>query len=302
MDTTLTNPKSQTPPAVGGSTTSAPAPEHPLLKGTATLLEGAPGSGKTYSIPTLIEAGLEVFVLVTEPGGEESLLDSMRDRNLSLDKLHYHYIAPAAPAWSDLQDMAKKINTMNYEDLTKLKSGVAKRGYGQFYEMLSTLQNFTCDHCGEEFGGADTWDAKRALVIDSLSGVNTMAWNMTVGAKPAAHQGEWGVAMNAIEAFLNKLTGDLRCFLVLTAHVERELDEVQGGTKIMVSSLGRKLAPKIPRNFSDVIYSYREGDQYYWSTTTAQVDLKTRSLPLSDKIEPSFGAIVKAWQTRQAQT
>jgi predicted ATPase len=34
------------------------------------MLLGASGSGKTYSIRTLLDAGLEVFVLFTEPGME----------------------------------------------------------------------------------------------------------------------------------------------------------------------------------------------------------------------------------------
>ncbi len=239
-----------------------------------------------------------MFVIITDPGGEETLLDSLKAHGLPIDKLHWHYIPPAAPKWSDLQDMALKINTMSFEDLGKLKTGISKRGYTQFYELLSTMANFKCDRTGVEFGPIDSWDYQRAVVIDSFSGLNTMAWTMTVGAKPTAHVGEWGVAMTSIERLLDKLTADLRCFFVLNAHVERELDEVGGGVKIMVSTLGRKLAPKIPRNFSDIILAYREGTEFFWSTVTAGVDLKTRTLPLRDKIDPDFSQIVDVWRER----
>ena len=64
----------------------------------------------------------------------------------------------------------------------------------------------------------------------------------------------------------------------------------------MVSALGTKLAPKLPKDFSDVVYSYREGSQYFWSTITPQMDLKHRLLPLKDKLSPSFGQVVQAWR------
>lgn len=288
-----------TQPAPATATPEAPEPSHTQsLKGTTTLLMGAPGTGKTTSLATLVAAGLETFAVLTDPGGDESLLDAMDRLGLDRGKLHYAYLAPAAPKWADLTDMARKINTMSYEDISKLKSGVAKTGYTQFLQLLSLLANFKCDCCGKEWGAVDAWGAERALALDSFSGINTMIWNMTVGAKPAAHQGEWGVAMNASERFLDKLTADLKCFLVLTAHVDREVDEVMGGTKIMVSALGRKLAPKIPRNFSDVVQPYREGDKFWWTTVATGTDLKARNLPLRDKLEPSFVQIVEAWRKR----
>lgn len=276
---------------------ATPAHTH-TLSGTKTLLLGAPGSGKTYSIPTLVEAGLETFVLITDPGGEESLIDSMERRKLDLAKLHWRYIAPASPDWGVLQDMAKKINMMGYNDLTGLKSGVGKQGYDQFLQVLNTLANFKCDHCGREFGSVTSWGPDRAFVMDSLSGINIMAMDMMIGAKPAAHQGEWGVAMNAEERLVAKLTADTKCFFVLTGHLEREMDEVAGNVQLMAAALGRKLAPKLPRTFSDVIMAYREGDRFFWSTSSSGVDLKSRTLPLRDKLDPSFVQIVERWKER----
>ena len=42
----------------------------------AVLLMGASGSGKTSALTTFIPKGIETFVLVTEPGGAESLVDN----------------------------------------------------------------------------------------------------------------------------------------------------------------------------------------------------------------------------------
>ena len=268
-----------------------------VLPGTSCLLLGAPGAGKTWSLTTYIKAGLELFVVVTDPGGEETLLDAMAAQKLPMEKLHWKYIPPAAPSFDILKDMAKKINTMAYEDLTKLKAGIGTKGYTQFYDLLSCLSNFE-DQNGESFGSVDEWGPDRALAIDSLSGINVMCMDMMIGAKPAAHQGEWGVAMNAEEKLLVKLCSDLRCFFTLTAHLEREVDEVVGGVKLMAGALGRKLAPKLPRNFSDVVSAYREGGEFYWSTIQHNVDLKTRSLPLRDKIAPDEGQFVQAQKKR----
>ena len=267
-----------------------------LIRGSKTLIMGGVGSGKTTCLTTLIQSGLELFVAITDPGGEESLIAAMERNNLPMDRLHWKYIASASPTWATLTKMAEFVNTMGYESLSKLKSGIEKTSYKQFMELLKSASNFECDHCGKEFGPVDTWGPERAFSHDSLSGISTMAYDLMVGAKPTAHQGEWGVAMNVEEKFVRKCCSDLKCFYILTAHVDREIDEVAGGTKIMVSALGRKLAPKLPKDFSDVVYSYREGMDYYWSTMAAGIDLKHRLLPLKDKLTPSFQQIVDAWK------
>jgi hypothetical protein len=52
----------------------------------------------------------------------------------------------------------------------------------------------------------------------------------------------------------------------MISHIEREIDEVLGGSKVMASTLGRKLAPKLPRYFSDVILAEKTGAKFSWST------------------------------------
>ena len=275
---------------------AAPKLDEPLVRGSKTLLMGGVGSGKTTALVTLIEAGLELFVTITDPGGQESLIAAMEKRNLPMDRLHWTYIASASPSWDTLLTMATTINQMSYKDLSEIKQGVAKQSYQQFMQLLVRAKNFKCDHCGKEYGPVDAWGPDRAFSHDSLSGINTMALDLMIGAKPTAHKGEYGVAMNAEEKFIKKCCTDLRCFYVLTAHIDREPDEVGLGTKIMVAALGQKLAPKLPKDFSDVVHTYREGTNYFWSTTAAGIDLKNRLLPLHDKLEPSFGQVVKAWR------
>lgn len=254
--------------------------------GTNTLLLGATGTGKTYALRTFLDAGVTPFILSTEPGIESTLGD------LDSSKLHWHYIPPASIGWDELMDSARKINSFDIKALSGL-SDINKRKYQQFMEVIAQCNNFTCQRTGEEFGDVSTWGPDRAFVIDSLSGLNIMAMNLVVGSKPMKAMADWGIAMDNLERLITKLTTDTRCYFVLTAHVEREIDEVTGGTSIMASTLGRKLAPKIPRFFDDVVMCVKEGASFYWSTTAHGADLKNRNLPLSAKIPPTFAEIVK---------
>lgn len=272
---------------------TVPAITEILIPGPKELLIGGTGTGKTHCIRTLVDAGLEVFCLFTEPG-MEVLAD------VPPEKLHWNYIAPAAPAWADMIDSAKKINTMSLKVLSGLED-VNKRKYQQFFEMLEILSDFPCQRTGKRYGPVDNFGANRALVIDSLSGVNVMAMNLVVGSKPVKSIADWGMAMDNLERLITKLTVDVPCPVVVIAHSERETDEVTGGTTVMASTLGRKLAPKIPRFFSDVINVKREGAEFTWSTMTFGMDLKARNVPYGDKIPPTFKPIIAAWQKRNAE-
>jgi len=259
-----------------------------MTPGFKVLLMGASGCGKTFSIRSLVEAGLEVFVIATEPGIQSVLGD------IPKEKLHWHYIKPAAPSFDDLIANAKKINTMSFESLTK--STFDKQKYSQFLELLGACANFKCDRTGEDYGSVDEWGTDRVLVVDSLSGVNIMAMDLVVGAKPVNAPGDCGVAMDNLERLINRWCTGLDCHFVLTSHLEREKDEVTGGISLMTSTLGQKLAPKVPRFFDDVLQAKRTGKTWMWSSIAPNVDLKTRHLELDDKMNPSFKHILDAWK------
>lgn len=263
------------------------SPQKSPLPGVNELLFGPSGAGKTYSIRTLVDAGITPFCVFTEPGFEVL-------GDVPADKLHWHYVAPATQSWTDMLDMATKVNTLSYESLLKL-SDSNRKNYGQFVELLRTLNNFKCDRTGETFGDVSTWGTNRAIVVDSLTGINQMAMAMQVGGKPVRDQKDWGVAQNMIDFLLQKLCTDTRAHFILIAHAERETDQVLGGSKLMVSTLGRALAPKIPRNFSDVILATKEGDKFVWSTANPNADLKNRNLPNRDNMPPSFGPVIENW-------
>lgn len=275
-----------------------------ILQPPATLLVGPSGSGKTSSIPTQLLAGLEVFVVVTEPGGVESLLDAVERLKAPIDKLHWTTCLPAAAGWSGIEEMITKINSMDQKGLADIKDMGKANFRDAAMRFLNAFRAFKCERTGQEYGDFTTWDDTRAMNVDTLTGWSAMAWGVTVGYKPTANPGEWGIAQNFIEKFLLKINNDRKCFFALMAHLEKEMDEMTGVKRVMVSTLGSKLAPKIPPFFSEVVRTYREVDakgvpSFRWSTLASDQDLKNRALPISANLVPSFVQIVDAYKRRK---
>jgi len=273
-----------------------------ILQPPSVLLEGASGAGKTSSIVTALIAGLNVFVIGTEPGFVDSLIDRCRELKVPLDKLHWMSVLPATEGWEALDEMVSKIGSLDFEGLSKIKGIGKDKTRVPAQKFLSALKDFVCERDGQSYGSFTLWDDTCMLVIDSLSGLSTISWYLTVGNKPTGAPGEWNIAMNFIEALLMKVNSDRQCYFCLTAHIEKEMDEITGVMRIMTSTLGRKLAPKIPRFFSEVVYAKRttQAPQFRWSTIDSSADLKNRVLAVSDVLPPSFVPVVEGHKRRLA--
>ena len=260
-------------------------------------MEGSTGTGKTYSLATLADTGLEVFVLFTE-SGLEAFLGYWTDKGEEVPKnVHWHVLSRASISFSTLETTANTVLTMAQDSLYKM-SDPNRAQHNQFVTLLSSLTNFPDDRTGQKFGAVDKWGPDRVIAIDSLTGINPIAMSLVVGGKPIRSQTDWQIAQDQIWKLLHQLSDGCKCHFVLTAHIERELDIAFGGTKVTVSTLGKALAPRIPPMFSDVILSVREGAKFSWSTANALADLKTRNLELREGIDPSFVQIIKKWQSR----
>lgn len=287
-----------------GAGVQASSPKSPL-NGVNVLVEGLTGTGKTYSLGTLVDSGVDTFVLFTE-AGLETLLGYYTDpppegRGLRFDQipsnLHWHIMPPLVQSFGALAESADKVNKIALDQWAKMVD--PDRGkYNRFVDLLNVLNDFPDDRTGKRFGPVDKWGTGRAICVDSLTGLGHFAMALVIGGKPVKSQPEWGAAQDQLERLLRQLCDGCRCHFILLSHQEREMDQVMGGVKLTVSTLGRALAPKIPPMFSDVVMSYREGAKFLWTTANQSADLKKRNLPLRDAIEPNFRQIIEKWKSR----
>ena len=266
------------------------------LPGVNVMLMGPSGTGKTYAIGTLVDAGIEVFYFAYEAGAE-TLLGYFTDRGLPIpDNLHICTVRAPSASFLEMADAVRYVNTLSFEGLIK-QVDPAKSKYNQLEQFLRNFNNVV-DDTGKAWGDVQTWDSSRALVIDGLTGLCDSAMKACIGGKFARDQKDWGLAQNIVEGIIRKITSESRFHFILISHVERETDPNGGGLKLMASALGRALAPKLPAMFSDVILAKRIGRDFWWDTEDPAADLKTRNLPISGKIPPTFAAIIEKWKSR----
>lgn len=271
------------------------------LQPPAVILCGPPGSGKTSAIATLLRCGIEVFVLVTEPGGVESLLDACTRLKLPITNLHWHSVLPKATGMQAMMQMTDKIGrTIDYDAMAKIKDSFGKEKFRETaMEVLRTIADFHCDRTGQNYGDVTTWGDDRAFVIDSLTGISIISWKLTVGYKPTGAPADYGISQNWIFNLLNDIHCDRQCFFILTTHIEKEPDELTGVKKLHVSTIGQKLAPKVPNFFSEVVLTSRtQAKGFLWSTIDNQMDLKNRALPIGADLTPDFRPVVEAYRNR----
>lgn len=269
------------------------------LSGVNVLLMGPAGTGKTHSIGTLVDSGMEVFYLALEPG-LESLVGYYVDAGKPIpDNLHWHTLKAPKASFTELLDSATKINQLTLESVAKMQD--PNRGkHNRFLDLLSALNNFTDQRTGKTFGPVNEWGTDKVLVIDGLAGINQAAMSLVIGGKPVRNQSDWGIAQDQVEKLLRMLCDHCSCHFILLAHIERETDQILGGIKLMVATLGKALAPKIPPMFSDVILTTRQGAKWTWDTANVQADLKTRNLPIKADIPQDFKQIIDKWKARQS--
>lgn len=273
------------------------------MVGPKILLEGPSGVGKTYAIGTAVDWAArqtpprEVFVLFTE-NGLETLLGYWKDRGLEVPaNLHWHSVKTQPLSLKALTDAAQKVGILSYKSITEMVD--PERGKNNpYYAILQALTDFPDDRTGKKFGNVGDWKSDKIFAIDSLSELANACMKMVIGNKPTASQPDYGIAQNNLMNLLRYFTQGFQPTLILTAHVQRQVDEITGSVKLMTKAIGKAMADDIPQLFSETIYAMREGNAWYWDTAAAGVDTKTRYLPIAGKIKPDIGVIMDKWLAR----
>ncbi len=272
------------------------------LSGPKVVLMGLGGTGKTFSLGTLVDWAaankFEVAVLFTE-NGLEALKGYWIDRDKPVpDCLYWHQQVTRPISLKALMQTADSVGKLSYEALAKSVDSNRGGDNNAFWKILESCSDFKDDRTGKSLGPIDAFPLTRIFVIDSLTELANAAMKMQIGSRPMASPGDYGVAQNNLMNFLRLTTQGLICPFVMTAHVDRETDAVTQSTKIMIKAIGKALASEIPTLFSDVIYATREADKFFWDTAAYGVDTKTRSLGIRSKINPDFGQIFNVWKKR----
>lgn len=272
------------------------------LNPPSTLIIGPAGSGKTSVIVTALAAGLTVRMLATEPSAPNRVLEHAKKVNVNADKFDWCYVSPGGVSWDSLKAAATQVNTMTLKQIADQSSGIAKSDGTQWMKMLNAIADFKSDKTGQSLGDATEWGPDVMFVVDGLTGISTMSRRLTVGLKPTPSPGEWGIMQGNILDLIRKLCSDCKCFFTLIGHIERETNELTGGTNLTVSTLGAKLAPKLPPEFTNVVQALRNGTTFTWSTATAGVDTKAGDLPIQEGLAPSFAPIIASYRARAGIT
>lgn len=275
-------------------------PLRSLLPAPKVLIEGPTGAGKTHSLGTLVDSGVEVGLMAFEQG-VEALYGYWTDRGLKVpDNIFVHEVAGPSVTFGNLADAAKLVNMLSYKSLIEgVDQNRAK--YDQMVKVYTALNDFTCHRSGRKLGPVDRWSTGRWLAMDGLTGLSNCAMNLFVGGRIVVSQSDWLIGQRNIENLLRQITTQCRCGFVLIAHQEREPDHT-GASKVTVSTLGKALAPKIPPMFSDVIMAKKlvttAGTTWQWDTQDPQCDLKTRNLPIRGDLPQNFKPILDRWKSR----
>lgn len=263
-----------------------------------TLLMGAAGSGKTYSIITqLLHPRIEqVFVFGTEPRFMESIRLAALRAKADLSRLHYAHVFPSSPSWTELDDTARKIHEYSHKEIVEHKA-YTKEGYDGWRKMLGLFYNFKCECCNKEWGPVDEFPNTYFFNIDSLTGVCKLARDLAVGSKPLLHQADWGLAQQPVIVLLDKLSGSCQCFVNVIGHLDRRVDQISGEIRVTALTLGEALTPKIILLFSEIILAQKDERGFTWSTLVPNYELKQRTLPHASGLDPSFIPIINAYFT-----
>lgn len=277
----------------------------PDYTGFKVMLMGPTGTGKSYSVGTLVDMGLEVFYLALEPG-LESVIGYFTDPTPMGQGLaspppnfHWHYIKANVQKFDQMKKTAGDIGKFDLSAIAKMRD--PDRGKNnQMVQVYTVLNDFIDQRDGKSYGPVDDFKQNAVLVIDGLSALARIAMEMVTGAKPVRDKPDYGISQGNLMNLLLKLTSGCHCHFVLIAHVSREVDEIMGGIKLMPNVIGKAILADLTQPFSDVILTARETTKFYWDTANSQADLKTRNLPISSRLEPDFAQILGRWYSRAA--
>lgn len=257
------------------------------------LIFGESGTGKTFCTRTLLDAGYKVRFLAAENNAITGTTIAMQhweeEHKKKIPEGDFALMIPNRPKRS-LKDLVASQEQFIGKTLdSQFKSADPKRkNYTRYLEVLKATVNFVDSTTAMNYGSVDDWGDDTVLVIDSLTILCEAIKQSVIGGKLAVSQPEWGVMQGILVEFLRQLTEDIKCNVVVIAHPNKEIDPVLGVQRIYPANLGQALNNKLPTYFTEVVWAFREKQNFYWSTDHRQAVTRNTMLPIKDKMEQDF--------------
>jgi hypothetical protein len=117
----------------------------------------------------------------------------------------------------------------------------------------------------------------------------------TTGRRALLDKPDYMLAQTQLENFLAVFCA-LRCHVLMTAHAEKEIDQLHGGMRITPVLPGKVLAGKVGRDFDEVLLAQRKGVKFDWTNVEEGALGKKRYLPYAAGQAPAFGPLIEAWK------
>ncbi|HXJ94181.1 MAG TPA: AAA family ATPase [Terriglobia bacterium] len=239
------------------------------------LLLGHSGAGKTGVIGSLARSH-RLFIYDFDNGTK-----ILRDPKIVL------------PEWR------KNIFIKHFYDKTVFVMGKAEPEGTAFDKFNKALADWK-EEDGKSLGNIYSWGPKDVIVLDSFSFLANIIQNSVLklagrsGGKPQIQ--DIGAIQDALENVLETLYNPaVKANVVITAHLTRQADDLSGGLqKLMISTIGKKLAPKIARYFNNTLLVEqktvnKETKPRLITKSTFDVDLKTeRPSAVQPEMDPDL--------------
>jgi len=217
---------------------------------------GHSGMGKTGALASLASAGYRLRVIDLDAGA--NIL-----RNVLTDPKSAYL--KANPQAMDNVSIATVTEDLDLDGFTPSKKKAT------VWTRVQALTKGWKDDEGRDYGPVREWGRGEILVIDSLTRLADAAIDFFLGingriglsltdprSKPQAV--EWGIVSDILASFIEAATlRAVPCNVIFNAHIEYISDEKTGILQGFPAALGKKLLPKIPRYFNNMLLAEVKG-------------------------------------------
>jgi hypothetical protein len=270
-----------------------PALEPKSELGFKALCFGETATGKTASLATLLLAGQKVRLLSADNNANAGIKAGLALYKINKEEVDLSICVPER-SFMPITDMLSIVDNYLKTDIDALMKGKDKfrKHNTGFKNIIEGASEFKDSITGESKGIVHEWGTDTTFVIDSLTVICNEIQLTVTGNKPSTLP-EWGAQQGLLKFFLNFITNNLKCNVVLLAHPDKDQDAITGATRIYPSNLGKAMNGTISSNFSDVMYSQKESKKYFWSTEHRTAVCSGRDLPQAENIPQDYRAFFK---------